>query len=230
MTYELHYWPGIQGRGEFVRLALEEAGAPYRDVWREAGPTAIASDTPSFAPPVLRDGDMVIGQVAAILLYLGGKLGLAPEDEKGRLWTHQIQLTLSDFVDEIHDTHHPLGPTLYYDDQKPEAARRTAEFRSSRVPKFFDWLEGILDRNPESDEHLVGATLTYVDLSLFQIIEGLNYAFPRFMAQPLGNYPLITALHKSVAQRPNIAAYLKSERRIAFNEDGLFRRYPELDA
>lgn len=233
MSYELYYWPGIQGRGEFVRLALEDAGADYVDVWRTRNTggamRGIATDTPSFAPPYLRDGDIVVGQTSAILLYLGPRLGLAPDDEKGRLWTHQIQLTIADFVNETHDTHHPLGPGRYYDEQKPEALRRAKEFRDERMPKFFDWFEAILSRNPDSGGHLVGAASTYADLSLFQVTEGLHYAFPRRMAGLMGNYPGIAALRDRVAQRPRLKAYLASERRLAFNEDGIFRRYPELD-
>src|SRR5690606_2122048 len=122
-TYELYYWSGIQGRGEFIRLALEDAGADYVDVVREkgdgimAGVTA-ATVTPSFAPPFLRDGDVIVGQTALILHYLGPKLGLVPRDPRLRLWVHQIQLTIADCVAEAHDTHHPLGGDLYYEEQK----------------------------------------------------------------------------------------------------------------
>jgi len=235
MAYELYYWTGIQGRGEYVRLALEEAGAPYRDMAREQGDGVIEAlgeklVTPSFAPPFLRDGDVVVGQVSAILFYLGGKLGLAPKDEAARLWTHQIQLTIADFVVEGHDVHHPVGAGLYYEDQKAEAQRRAREFRDSRVPKFLDWFETILTRNPEGPQYLVGNSLTYADLSLFQIVEGLDYAFPKLMARIGGDYPKVRALHDAVASRPNIAAYLASDRRIPGNEDDLFRHYPELDA
>ena len=234
MAYELYYWTGIQGRGEYVRLALEEAGASYHDMAREQGDGIIEAmgeqlATPSFAPPFLKDGDTVVGQVSAILFYLGGKLDLAPSDDISRLWTHQIQLTIADFVVEGHDVHHPVGAGLYYEDQKQEAQRRAKEFRDSRVPKFLDWFETILARNPEGHHHLVGKNLTYADLSLFQIIEGLDYAFPKLMARIGREYPKVRALHNAVAARPNIAAYLGSERRLAGNEDDLFRHYPELD-
>ena len=190
MAYELFYWPGIQGRGEFVRLALEEAGADYIDVARKpdregGGVSALMAlpeqeDVihPPFAPPFLKDGDVVIGQTAAILLYLGDRHGLAPRDEAQRLWTHQIQLTIADLVGEAHDTHHPLSGELYYEDQKPEALRRARHFREERIPKFLDWFEAILRRNPDGDKHLVGKAISYADLSLFQIVEGLLYAFP----------------------------------------------------
>jgi glutathione S-transferase len=237
MPYELYYWPSIQGRGEFVRLALEEAGADYVDVAREStkGMRAMESlmengERPPFAPPFLKDGDVITGQTAAILFYLGGKHDLAPKDEAGRLWTHQIQLTIADFVLEVHDTHHPIASGLYYEDQKEEAAQRTQDFRDNRVPKYLDWFETILTRNPAGAKHLVGDKITYADLSLFQIVAGLTYAFPKLIQRELRNYPKIAALHKAVAKRPRIKAYLASPRRIAFNENGIFRHYPALDA
>jgi len=235
MAYELFYWTGIQGRGEFVRLALEEAGADYVDMAREAGDRVIFEvlkdpRTPSFAPPILRDGDVLVGQTALILHYLGRPLDLAPPDERLRLWTHQIQLTVTDFVAEIHDVHHPVGVGSYYEDQKPEAKRRAAEFRKERVPKFLGWFERILARNPGGSEHLVGDRLTYADLSLFQIVDGLNYAFPRLMHANRDAFPHVMALWDAVRNRPHIAAYLASPRRLPFSEYGIFRHYPELDA
>ena len=237
MPYELYYWPMIQGRGEFVRLALEEAGAEYVDVARDSnkGMRAMESllengERPPFAPPFLKDGALIIGQTAAILFYLGGKHDLAPKDEAGRLWTHQIQLTIADFVLEAHDTHHPIASSLYYEDQKDEAARRTQDFRDNRVSKYLDWFETILTRNPAGPKHLAGDNITYTDLSLFQVIAGLSYAFPKLMKRELRKHPKIAALHHAVAKRPRIKAYLASPRRIPFNESGIFRRYPELDA
>jgi glutathione S-transferase len=240
MAYELYYWPTIQGRGEFVRLALEEAGVEYVDVARSRGRgrgvSAMMSlleredvQHPSFAPPFMRDGDIMIGQTANILLYLGSRQGLAPRNEAGRLWTHQIQLTIMDLVTEAHDTHHPISVDLYYDDQKLEAAQRAKSFRESRVPKYLEWLERVLARNPKGKVHLVGSRLTYADLSLFQLVEGLRYAFPHAASRVLAEFPLVAALHDAVAQRPRIAAYLKSERRLLFSEDDVFRHYPELD-
>lgn len=236
MAYELYYWPTIQGRGEFVRLALEEAGADYVDVARAEGTGALmkaweweANQHPPFAPPFLKYGKRTIGQSANILLYLGDRHGLAPKNEAGRCWTHQIQLTIADLVAEAHDTHHPLGPSLYYEDQKPESLRRAKDFRKSRIRQFLKWFEAILTRNPKDDAFLVGGKLTYADLSLFQIVEGLNYAFPRAAKRELAKVPRVMALHDRVAARPRIEAYLESERRIPFNEQGIFRRYPELD-
>jgi glutathione S-transferase len=239
-AYELYYWPGLQGRGEFVRLALEEAEAPYRDVAKE-GSEAGASDTiaaalgdrgiatPAFAPPVLRHGRRVIGQTAAILLYLGERHALAPKAETGRLWTHQLQLTIADAVAEAHDTHHPIASRLYYEDQKPEAKRRAEDFCRYRMPKFLSWFEAVLDRNPRGKGHLVGARVTYAELSLFQLVSGLTYAFPKASRTVLKKTPKVAALAERVAARPRIAAYLASERRIPFNEYGIFRHYPELD-
>ncbi|WP_020654142.1 glutathione S-transferase [Massilia niastensis] len=234
MVYELYYWPGIQGRGEFVRLALEEAGAGYVDVARRQGGTDLlmaaleVEEYPSFAPPFLKVGELTIGQVSNILLYLGEQHGLAPRTDPGRLWVHQLQLTIADLVTEVHDTHHPIATSLYYEDQKPEALRRSADFIEERLPKFLGYFSRLLT-NPEPREFLSGDRLTYADLSLFQVIEGLRYAFPKAMQLTETEYPALGALRDRVAARPNIAAYLASERRIPFNENGIFRHYPELD-
>jgi glutathione S-transferase len=235
MAYELYYWPTIQGRGEFVRLALEEADADYIDVARESEGVAVMlrmmgrTEHPPFAPPFLKDGETIIGQTAAILLYLGARHGLAPKDPEAGLWTHQIQLTIGDFVAEAHDTHHPLGVSLYYEDQKQEAMRRAQEFRDNRIPKFLNWFETTLARNPAGPAHLVGKSITYVDLSLFQVVEGLSHAFPKATKRALKKAPRVAALHDAVAERSRIKSYLASPRRIPFNEEGIFRRYPELD-
>src|ERR1700738_4767981 len=234
MRYQLYYWPGIQGRGEYVRLALEEAGADYADVARSGhgmaamtGMMEARSGTPPFAPPFLKAGKLVIGQTANILLYLGYRHALAPKAEAGRLWVHQLQLTIADFVLEIHDTHHPLGPSLYYEDQKAPAKKRTAEFWNERVPKYLAYFEQLVKAN--GGAYVTGRRVTYVDLSLFQIAEGLRYAFPKRMKAFERKIPGLIELHDRVAARPNIKAYLASERRIAFNEDGIFRRYKALD-
>ena len=238
MAYELYYWPSIQGRGEFVRLALEEVGAEYSDVARGHGGVAAmqqlmdqaVSPHAAFAPPFLKDGEVLIGQTANILLYLGRRLGLAPRDEAGRLWAHQLQLTIADAVDEAHDTHHPIASSLYYEDQQEEARRRAADFIENRIPKYLGYFERMLQHNPRGDRHLVGRRVSCPDLSLFQLIAGLRYAFPRAMARLEPRFPRVIALHDRIAARPRIAAYLKSPRRIPFNEQGIFRRYPELDA
>jgi glutathione S-transferase len=234
MRYELYYWPGIQGRGEYVRLALEDCGADYVDVARGKRGTAAmmkmmgaAKGTPPFAPPFLKAGDFVIGQTANILLYLGSRHGLAPKAEKARLAVHQLQLTVTDFVSEVHDTHHPLGPSLYYEGQRAAAKKRTDEFWKQRVPKYLGYFEELLQNNGGS--YLTGRRLTYADLSLFQLVEGLRYAFPARMKAFEREIPGLVALHDRVAARPNIRAYLASDRRIAFNEDGIFRRYKALD-
>jgi glutathione S-transferase len=238
MTYELYYWPSIQGRGEFVRLALEQAGADYVDVARKAprGMPAMFKlldnskiACPPFAPPFLKAGKLLIGQTANILLYLGAHHGLAPRDEAGSLWVNQLQLTVADFIVEVHDTHHPLGPSLYYEEQKAAAKKRTADFLKHRVPKFLGYFERVLEQNTRRRGYLVGGKLSYADLSAFQVIAGLRYAFPKAMARAGRKYPGLIALHDRVAGLPRIAAYLVSERRIAFNEDGIFRCYPELE-
>ncbi len=237
MAYELYYWPTIQGRGEFIRLALEEAGADYADVTREARPgkgvnalMALLGDSdldrPPFAPPILRSGKLLIAQTANILQYLGPRHGLAPSSEAGRLWIHQLQLTIADFVDETHDAHHPIASSLYYRDQAQEAKRRTQHFLAERVPKYLGYFEGVI----AGKNYMVGRSLTYVDLSIFQIIAGLRYAFPKTMARPEKKYRGLVALHDRVAARPRLASYLASVRRIPFNENGIFRYYPELEA
>jgi glutathione S-transferase len=237
MAIELYYWPGLQGRGEFVRLALEAAGLDYQDVARGPhGMDAISrrladerARRPPFAPPFLRDGDIWVGQTAAILLYLGETYGLAPTDVQGRLWTHQIQLTIADFVVEAHDTHHPIASGAYYEAQKDAALRRAADFREARMPKFLAWFEAILARNEAGHLHLVDDTLTYADLSLFQVLAGVRHAFPRAAKRVLAEMPHVTALAERVADCARIKAYLSSDRRVPFNTSGIFRHYPELD-
>jgi glutathione S-transferase len=235
--YELYYWPTIQGRGEFVRLLLEEAGAPYLDVARL--PISADGGVPAMiklmrghgllplAPPFLKHGDLVLAQTANILLYLAPRHGLLPADEKSRFAANQLQLTIADLVAEVHDTHHPIASSLHYEDQKPEALRRSADFVGKRLPKFVDYFERALQNN--GGINLVGATLSYVDLSMFQVLSGLGYAFPRAMARVAPAIPGLVALRDRVALRPRIAAYLGSSRRLQFNETGIFRRYPELD-
>jgi glutathione S-transferase len=237
MRYELYYWASIQGRGEFVRLALEEVGAPYVDVARTAGgearmvallrgdPTAC----PPFAPPFLKAGNRLIGQTANILLFLGDRHGLAPKREAGRLWTLQLQLTLADLVVEAHDTHHPIASSLYYEDQRREAKRRAADFIANRVPNYIGYFERVLAGNAHGPTHLVGGRLTYADLSLFQVVAGLRYAFPNAMARYARRYRHVMALCARIAARKRIAQYLASGRRLPFNQEGIFRHYSELD-
>jgi glutathione S-transferase len=236
VRYELYYWPSIQGRGEFVRLALEEAGADYVDVARrgKSGMAAMMKllesknlARPPYAPPFLKAGKDIIGQTALILFYLGPRLGLAPRDEASRLWLHQLQLTITDLVVHIHDSHHPVSGWLYYEEQKPAAKRRTQDFWRYRVPKFLGYFERVLQRN--GGKYMVGRRLSYVDLSLFQIVEGLRYAFPKRMKRFERRVPLLIALHGRVAQRPRIKAYLSSERRIPFSQWGIYRYFKELD-
>ena len=239
MRYELYYWTGIQGRGEFVRLALEAADADYVDVARLSGRSQgieairrLMEDkkaTPPFAPPFLKAGKLLIAQTANILFYLGPRLGLVPGSETKRLWAHQLQLTIADFVGEIHDVHHPIAGSLYYHDQKREAKRRAGHFIRERMPKFLDYFERLLVNQTKGRPCLVGRSLSYVDLSMFQIMAGLRYAWPNTMQKREKHYPGLIALHDRVAAHPNIHAYLSSDRRLPFNENGIFRHYPELD-
>jgi glutathione S-transferase len=233
MRYQLYYWPEIQGRGEFVRLALEDAGASYEDVARKPGGTdrmmkmMEGKKRPPFAPPFIKAGALVIAQVAEILFYLGPRLKLAPRAEADRLWLHQLQLTITDFVKEIHDTHHPVGSGLYYEDQKPEAKRFSENFLEARVPKYLGYFDGILKKS--GGPFTLGRKASYVDLSLFQLIEGLRYAFPKAMKRLERDVARVVTVHDKVAERPGIKKYLASPRRIAFNQMGIFRHYPELD-
>ena len=237
MRYELYYWSSIQGRGEFVRLALEAAAAPYIDVARtphgEARLMALldsnTSAHPPFAPPFLKAGNRLIGQTANILLFLGARHGLAPKSDAGRLWTHQLQLTIADLVVEVHDTHHPIAASFYYEEQRRESRRRAADFVAHRLPKYLAYFDAVLGRNPRGPTHLVGGRLTYADLSLFQVVAGLHYAFPRAMQRQARRYKHVMALYARVATRKRIAAYLASGRRLPFNQEGIFRHYPELD-
>jgi len=236
---ELYYWPMIQGRGEFVRLVLEEAGVSYVDVARTKRGMAAMSPfldgkkrgALPFAAPFIRVGTTIVSQTANIVAFLAERHGLVPRTPALRAEALQIQLTIADLVGEAHDTHHPLGGDLYYEDQKKEAKRRAKSFVSERMPKYLGWLEDILSRNTASRKQwLVGARRSYVDLSAFQVVEGLRYAFPHAMERRAPRLPLLMALRDRVAERPRIAAYLRSERRIPFNQMGIFRHYPELDA
>jgi glutathione S-transferase len=238
--YELYYWPEIPGRGEFVRLVLEEAAVAWVDVGRRSreeggGVEAVLAfyagkhaGHPVFAPPVLKQGELVLAQTAAICHFLGRRHGLAPGDEVGELHALELQLTIADLVDEVHDTHHPISAALYYEDQKPAAKKRAAHFVGERLPRFLGYFERVLQHN--GGEVLVGEAISHADLSLFQALEGLAYAFPRAFARASEETPGLLGLRERVRARPRIAAYLASERRLPFNQEGIFRRYPELDA
>jgi glutathione S-transferase len=238
MRYELYYWPSIQGRGEFIRLALEEAGADYVDVARRAGKAGVPAmmklmenrrlTHAPYAPPFVKAGKIIVAQTANVLLFLGPRLKLAPRDEAGRLWAHQLQLTISDLVNEIHDTHHPISSWLYFEEQRPAARRRSKDFWRYRVPKFLSYFERVLNKN--GGRFMIGRRLTYVDLSLFQIVEGLRYAFPNRMQRFERKIPGLIALHDRIAKRPRIASYLASPRRIPFSQWGIYRYFKELDA
>jgi len=234
MKYELYYWPSIPGRGELVRLALEDSDTPYVDVAREPhGMAALqkllrggAAPRP-FAPPFLKYGELVLAQTAAILYWLGPRVGLVGSSEAERAHAHQHQLTIADLIDEAHDVHHPIASSLYYDDQKPEAARRAADFVKERLPKYFAYFEDALVAN--GGGRLVGSAISYADLSLVHLHEGLTYAFPNAMDRLVSRIPHVCALADTVRARSRLAAYLASPRRLPFDERGIFRHYPELD-
>lgn len=241
MKYELYYWPGIQGRGEYVRLALEYAGADYVDVAlvpekKGGGVPALERyleggdiERPPFAAPFLKAGKLLIGQTANILEFLGPRLRLAPRDTPGRHWVNQLQLTVADLIVEAHDVHHPIGSGLYYEEQKGPAKRRAKDFLKNRVPKFFRYFERVIERNGSRGPGMVGGSLTYADLSLAQVVSGIEFAFPRAMKKELTRYPKLDALREHVFSRPRIRRYVASRRRLDFNNSDLFRHYRELD-
>ena len=233
MAYDLWYWPTIQGRGEFIRLPLEAAGLSYRDRARDDGVEAMTADMAArggrapFAPPYLAIDGMAIAQVADILLFLGDRHGLAPSAMADRYWVHQLQLTIADCVAEVHDVHHPVDAGAYYEEQKAEAARTARQFREQRLPKFLRHVEAATNAN--AGEWLIDNRWTYADTSLFQLWEGLRYMFPRAMAAIAADSPGTARIHAQVAELPGVAAYLKSDRRLPFSQEGVFRHYPELD-
>ena len=234
MSYDLWYWPGIQGRGEFVRLVLEGAGIAYRDRAREDGAEALVRDLAAregfkpFAPPYIVDGAFATAQVAHILAWLTDRHALGSGDLATDLQLIQLQLTVTDLVAEVHDVHHPVGADKYYHEQKNEALRAAASFCNARLPKYLGHFEGAL--GVTEGPFVLGAKWSPIDTSLFQLVEGLTYAFPQRMAALKPDYPRLHAVRDAVARIDRIAAYLASDRRIAFNEDGIFRHYPELDA
>lgn len=240
MRYKLYYWPEIQGRGEFVRLALEDAGADYLDMARLSGrgKGVVAMQrimlgntaTPPLAPPFLKAGKKLVAQTANILLFLGPGLRLVSKSPVKQQWAHQLQMTIMDFINEIHDTHHPVSVSLYYEDQKQEAARRSRYFIDERLPKFMGYFERVIENNDKSGQYAVGRKCSYVDLSLFQLVAGLRYAFPATMSKVEKTIPRLANLHDEIAARPRIKSYLQSDRRLPFNEAGIFRYYPELDS
>ena len=237
--YNLYYWPGLPGRGEFVRLVLEEGGAAYTDVARlseddgDGIPAIMAflkgqrQGLVPLAPPFLQVGDLVLAQTANICMFLARRLDLVPPEDGAQAEAMQLLLTVADLVTEVHDTHHPVSTTIAYEEQKEEAKKRSHLFLARRLPKFMGYFDNIIQRN--GGAYALGDTLTCVDLALLQLVAGLRYAFPRALARVATDIPRVIGVHDRVAARPNIAAYLASERRLPFCEHGIFRRYPELD-
>ncbi|MEM1414031.1 MAG: glutathione S-transferase [Myxococcota bacterium] len=236
--YELYYWPTLPGRGEMVRLVLEAAGVPYRDVARENGGDldvvlaarkgALGGATRPFAPPILKHGELVLAQTAVLVDYLGRRHGLVPEDEAERERVRMLVLTWLDVLGEAHDTHHPLGVSFPYEDQLPEARKAAAHFREQRLAGWLRHFDSVVEEN--GGEWHVGQAMSTADLVGFQVLEGLAYAFPRAFAPLLAERALLRALRERVAMAPRVAAYLASDRRLPMDETGIFRRYPELDA
>lgn len=251
-TFELLYHPSVPGRGEFIRLALEAASIPYNDVANNdkkgysivqaACSPKSTGDTdgnpPAFAPPALRvpgagkDGKtLLIYQTPNILIYLGPHLGLAPEDEVERLWVNQNMLTALDLNNETHDTHHPIAVMQYYEDQKEEALKKSKNFRENRIPKYFSFFERVLKGNEETGKgkYLVSDMLTYADTTLWQVMDGLHFAFPKELEARSNDYPLLFGtFYPSIKEEKHLKEYLASDRRLPYSM-GVFRHYPELD-
>ncbi|KJZ73419.1 hypothetical protein HIM_07213 [Hirsutella minnesotensis 3608] len=245
--YELIYWPGLPGRGEFIRLLFEEAGVSYTDTAKNGDEQAVATvvdymgpdnkgdanNPPIFASPVLKHGSLVLNQTPNILLYLAPKLGLAPAPGDDALFhLNQLVLTILDgLVNEVHETHHPIAVSRYYNEQKPEAKKRSKAFTDERLPKYLGYLQRVLEaKTSGSGPWLYGDSLTFADLVLFQSIDGTNYAFPKTMAnlKGSGKYDGVFKLYDAVKDRPKIKDYLASDRRAQYGE-GIWRHYPELE-
>lgn len=255
--YELLYHPSIPGRGEFIRLCFEATGVPYTDVANEksdgysavqaaciqktTSPEGVEGNPPVFSPPALRvpgagkDGKqpLLISQTPNILMYLAERLGLAPDDEAATYHVYQLAFTALDLNNEVHDTHHPLAVAQYYEDQKEAALRKATDVRENRLPKFLGYFEA----NPKFNEkngggagkYLVGDRLTFADLVVWQVLDGLFFAFPKEMeARKAEHEALLGGFYESVKQEGGLKEYLKSERRLPYSQ-GIFRYYPELD-
>ncbi|OJD36217.1 glutathione s-transferase [Diplodia corticola] len=253
-TYELLYHPGIPGRGEYIRLVLEAAGAPYSDVANEKGSAGYATvqalccsatstgdddgNPPVFAPPALRVAGagkggraLLVAQTPNILAYLAPRVGLAPADEADALHANQVVLTALDLSNETHDSHHPIAVSLYYEDQKEEAARRAVDFRENRIPKFFGYFERTLKGNEGlgKGKYLVGDKLSHADTTVWQVIDGLLFAFPKELQARKEEFPLIfEKFYPGIKEEKGLKEYLASDRRLKYSQ-GLFRHYPELD-
>jgi glutathione S-transferase len=232
VSVELWYWPNIPGRGEFVRLFMEAGEIEYEDVAREKGVEALVEDMASregirpFAPPYIVDDDLCIGQTAHILAYLSDKHGLGAGELDLDLQMIQLQLDISDMVEEVHSTHHPIAGSLYYQDQMEAAYENARAFREERIPKYLDHFEAALEG--QGGPFVLGDQWNHVDTSLFQLMEGLDYAFPKRMREL--DYPRLELCRQAVTEIDGIEAYLASDRRMEFNQDGIFRHYPELDS
>jgi len=239
MAYELYYWPFIPGRGEPVRLTFAFGGVAYRDVAREApspkeGAEILVSfnegersEGHPFAPPYLivdEDGERTLHWQSAHLCDLVARReGLV--DEANASYAASLVLTLADLMDEAHDTHHPLATGLYYEEQKDAAKVRAGYFWENRIPKYL----GFFEHHASDAGTLVGEATSHVDAIAWHVLEGLHYAFPKAMASYAGRWPKLEALRACVPQHPSLGAYIASDDRMAFNEQGIFRRYPELD-
>lgn len=232
-TYALYYWPVLPGRGEIIRMLLEDAGAAYRDVGREEGFGVIVSARKGelggarpFAPPILQHGELVLSQSSVIARYIAERHGLAPSDHRGRFLAEQHFLGWSDVMVEVHDTHHPIALGLHYEDQRDAAKERTRHFLADRLGTWLQHFEHIVTQG--GGVH-VGETITYPDFMARFVLRGIEYAFPRAFSEHRERIPSLLALRDRVEARPQLAAYLASDRAMAFNEHGIFRHYPELE-
>jgi glutathione S-transferase len=245
--YELIYWPSLPGRGEFVRLVLEAGGASYSDIAAKSIPDSAqavlgliaesnigdATNPPIFAPPFLRHGDLSMNQTMNILRYLAPKFGLEGDgSEATKVHLASIAATIFDgLCNEAHETHHPIASSAYYEDQKPEAAKRAKNYIEERLPKFLTYVTRVLKaKTSGGGPWLYGGTFTYADIVLFQCIDGNLFAFPKTMAKLRADskYDGVFKLYEAVKEVPKIAAYLSGKRPYQYGE-GIWRHYPELE-
>lgn len=200
--------------------------------------TGTDGNPPPFAPPALRipgegpDGKpLLIYQTPSILSYLGDKLDLAGSNEAEKSWILSHTLTALDLNNEAHDTHHPIAVAKYYEEQKEESLKKSTDFREARIPKFLGYFERVLKGNEEQGKgkYLVGSKLSFADTTLWHVLSGLLFAFPKEMEARKAEFELLFGtFYNSVKEASGVKEYLASGKRKPFSM-GVFRHYPELD-
>jgi glutathione S-transferase len=196
-VFELIYWPGDPGRAEHIRLALEYAGAKYIDtaLSKDALTTVLAQisddqlgdslNPPCYAPPILRHGQLAINQTPNVLLYLGPKLGLVPgidENPNNLFRVNALALSALDGLsNEVHNCHHPISTSLYYEEQKDESIRASTAWVTKRLPIFLAYFQKVLSGEASGQgPWLFGGKTSYADLVLYHV-----RAFAHFIPLPV---------------------------------------------